>query len=58
MTAYVYRCPVTGYNVQAHSADPTPNDDSATYHAVTCMACARVHLVNPNTAKVAGAERR
>ena len=58
MTAFVYRCPVTGYNVQAHAADPTQDDDSATYHAVTCMACARVHLVNPKTARVAGAERR
>jgi hypothetical protein len=58
MTAFVYRCPMTGYNVQAHAADPTRDDDSATYHAVTCMACARVHLVNPKTARVAGAERR
>jgi hypothetical protein len=58
MAAFVYRCPVTGYNVQAHSSDPAPDDDSATYHAVTCVACARVHLVNPKTGRVAGAERR
>ena len=58
MTSFVYRCPTTGYNVQAHSTDSPPDDDSATYHAVTCAACARVHLVNPKTGRVAGAECR
>jgi hypothetical protein len=58
MTAFIFRCPITGYNVQGHSADPTPDDDAATYHAVTCTACARVHLVNPKTGKVAGSDRR
>ncbi|HXX50120.1 MAG TPA: hypothetical protein VEI98_02385 [Xanthobacteraceae bacterium] len=58
MTAFVYRCPITGFNVQGYSADPTPDDDAATYQMVTCTACARVHLVNAKTGKVAGSDRR
>jgi hypothetical protein len=57
MPAFIYRCPVTGYNVQGHSTDTRLDDDAATYQAVTCTACARVHLVNSKTGKVAGAER-
>jgi hypothetical protein len=59
MLAFIYRCPVTGYNIQGHlAAEPMPEDDTITYQSVTCTACARVHLVNPNTGKVAGIERK
>jgi hypothetical protein len=55
MATFIYRCPVTGYNVQAFVADD-PTHDDAYFHSVTCTACARVHLVNPKTGKVIGTE--
>jgi len=56
MPAFLYRCPYTGMNVQGWVADdPTANDDSR-YVPVTCLACRQLHLVNPKTGKVIGAE--
>ena len=51
MAAFIYRCPSTGQNVQGWAADDV--DDDA-FQPVKCLACARVHLVNPKTCKVAG----
>jgi len=31
-------------------------DDPNTYESVTCLACRQVHLVNPPTGKVLGAD--
>ena len=31
--------------------------ESVPDHSITCLACAQVHLVNPNTGKVLGAEK-
>ncbi len=47
----MYRCPGhwAGF-VRAVAADGT-----STYETVTCAACNRVHLVNPVTSHVAGA---
>jgi len=54
-TAFVYKCPNTGFNVQGFIADdPAP----AGYHPVTCLACTRLHLVDPKTSKVATSERK
>ena len=54
MAAFIYRCPVTGYNVQAFIADdPTKGREDA-FQSVTCTVCGRVHLVNPKTGKVIG----
>lgn len=52
MPTFVYRCPTTGLRVQGWIADD-PTDDEA-FEAVTCLACTRVHLVNPKTGKVIG----
>jgi hypothetical protein len=54
MPPFLYGCPNTGYNVQAVAADDPEEDD--TYVQVTCLACAQLHLVNPKTGKVLGAE--
>jgi hypothetical protein len=54
MSPFLYRCPNTGDNVQAWTADD-PEDDDLTYVQVTCLACAQAHLVNPKTGKVLGA---
>jgi hypothetical protein len=53
MAAFVYRCPITGQRVQGWIADA--GEDGA-HHAVTCLACQRVHLVDPKTGMVLGDE--
>jgi hypothetical protein len=55
MAAYpfLYRCSTTGQNVQG-LAQYTPNADASAYQTVTCLACSRVHLVNPSTGSVIG----
>ena len=50
MIAFVYRCPATGLKVQGHIAHDLI--DSEAYEPVTCIACGRVHLVNPKSGKV------
>ena len=54
MPPFTYRCPNTGYQVQGFVADD-PTDEN-TFEAVTCLACAQVHLVNPKTGKVLGTD--
>ncbi len=52
---FLYRCPVTGYNVRGFIADdPTRDEDDKTFQPVTCTMCTRVHLVNPKTGQVVG----
>ena len=55
MPPFLYRCPNTGYRVQGLVADDV-SQDPARYEVVTCTACQRVHLVNPTSGKVLGAE--
>lgn len=57
MPVFIYRCPYTGLNVQGWVADdPELAEADATYVSVTCVACTRMHLVNPSTEKVLGSE--
>jgi hypothetical protein len=61
MRAFVYRCPATGFNVQGFAGDdrqPVAAPSDNVYEAVTCTACRRVHLVNPATGHVAGANAK
>jgi len=51
--AFVYRCPNTARNVQGFVAEEL-DDDVETYQAIECIACTRVHLVDPKTGKVLG----
>lgn len=53
MMPLVYRCPNTGFQVQAWSPEEHPETEHI-YETVTCIACQRVHLVNRETGKVAG----
>ena len=53
MATFLYRCPDTGFRVQGYTPGQTSDDDD-TYEAVTCLACQRVHLVNPATGRVIG----
>ena len=61
MPAFIYRCPVTGQNVQGWIADDPSSDNAKAnakadanrvYEAVICTACTRIHLVNPKTGKL------
>ncbi len=51
MPSFIYRCPNTGLRVHGFVADDATDD---AFESVTCIACARVHLVNPATGKVLG----
>jgi hypothetical protein len=54
MTAFLYRCPTTGYTVQGLVPDRPTEFDNGVYEAITCTACRAVHLVNPTTGHVVG----
>jgi hypothetical protein len=56
VASFLYRCPNTGLNVQGWIADDPTDGEADTYEAMTCTACTRVHLVNPKTGKVVGAD--
>jgi hypothetical protein len=45
-------CPNTGYRIQGFIAEEAPGQ--GVYHPIECLACKRVHLVNPATGEVAG----
>ena len=55
MAPYLYRCPYTGLNVQGWSADDV-SENGNMYETLTCLVCGQVHLVNPRTGRVIGAE--
>jgi hypothetical protein len=56
MPAILFRCPNTGSRVQGWIAEDVTDAEEDTYEPVTCLACQRVHLVNPKTEKVLGSE--
>jgi len=54
---FLFRCPTTQLRVQGWSADDmSSGSKDETYETVTCVACQQVHLVDPATGKVIGAE--
>ncbi len=50
MAKLIFQCTGTGLTVQVWLTDEAVDADS--YEAVTCPACARVHLVNKTTGKM------
>jgi BRK domain len=56
MAAFLYRCPNTGLQVQGYTADDLTEGDVEAYESLKCLACTRMHLVNPKTGKVLGAD--
>jgi hypothetical protein len=52
MTTFLYRCPNTGQQAQARTDDPPVADDPEAYQSVKCIACLRLHWVNPRTGRV------
>jgi hypothetical protein len=59
MPTLIFRCPVTGHNVQGWIAEEMGADASQqVFVTVRCGACGRTHPVNPATAEVLGNARR
>lgn len=58
MPTFLYRCPVTGYRVQGLIADDPTEKNGPIYEPVRCTICARIHLVDPKTGRVAGEDRK
>jgi hypothetical protein len=55
MPAFVCTCPSTKLDVQYRLDDETKDEVSETeYEAVTCKACAKIHLINRKTGKLLG----
>jgi hypothetical protein len=54
MATFLYRCPNTGLSVQGWCADDPSERNAESYELVTCTACTRAHLVDPQTGKVQG----
>jgi hypothetical protein len=55
MAPFIYRCPYTGFRVQGWASNEDESERAGdVYEGVTCLACGRLHLVNPNTGKTAG----
>ncbi|OFX00945.1 MAG: hypothetical protein A3D94_11875 [Alphaproteobacteria bacterium RIFCSPHIGHO2_12_FULL_66_14] len=54
MRTFLYRCPLTGYNVQGEHV--TGGEALPTYVSQHCLACGGVHLVNPHTGKLRSEE--
>ena len=56
MPPFVYRCPNTGMNVQGWVADDPIKGEGETYQSITCTICTRLHLVDPKTGRLLGAD--
>ena len=54
MSNFVFICPSTNLNVQHWRDDDDEDVSDNEYEAVTCKACARLHLINRKTGKVLG----
>jgi hypothetical protein len=58
MATFIFRCPITGQNVQGWFADDgSPENGNESYETVTCTACTMVHLVSLKTGKTLGNDR-
>ncbi len=54
MHHFIFRCPVTGFNVQGTKM-PTESKDSP-YTSQKCLACGGVHFVNSQSGKLLSEE--
>ena len=54
MPAFVCTCPLTKLDVPYWLDDEKDDVSETEYEAVTCKACAKVHLINRKTGKLLG----
>jgi hypothetical protein len=58
MPTLIFRCPITGHNVQGWIAEDIPADPpQQLFVGLRCTACGQTHAVNPATAQVLGTGR-
>jgi len=58
MPTLIFRCPITGHNVQGWIPDDTGADPPhQVFVSLRCGACGQMHAVNPATAEVLGTRR-
>jgi hypothetical protein len=55
MAACLFTCPMTELKVQ-HWLDDDEDPPENEYEAITCKACARLHLINRRTGRLLGQE--
>lgn len=56
MSSFLFRCPVTGLQVQGWLDDAT-KEKRRSFITVACTACSGSHFVNPVTGEVLGEEK-
>lgn len=57
MGPFLYRCLATGFLVQGHIPERDPKaEPGVEFEAITCIACGRLHFVNPETGALLGNE--
>jgi hypothetical protein len=57
MAAFLFRCPATGLMVQGWRADDgSAADTTDSYVGVQCLACSRMHLINPSNGHALGSD--
>ena len=55
MPTLLFRCPITGHNVQGWVPEDTRADPPhQVFISLRCSACGQTHAVNPATAEVLG----
>jgi hypothetical protein len=58
MPTLLFRCPITGHNVQGWIPEDTRADPPyQVFISLRCSACGQMHAVNPATAEVLGTGR-
>jgi len=60
MIPFLFCCPTTGKFVQGFRPDNELEDGDAdnSYIGIDCLACGRLHLINPATEKVFGRDEK
>jgi len=58
MTTFIYRCPVTGYNVQGIVSGDQRDKEPDSHFTVTCTICGRHHLIDTETLQVPPTSRK
>ena len=55
---FLYRCPVTGMNVQGLTSDDEASaNGDIRYQTVKCLACGQLHFVNPSEGPLPPADK-
>ena len=59
MPTLLFRCPITGHNVQGWIPEDLQADPAQQlFVSLRCSACAQLHAVNPATSEVLGTGRK